>query len=119
MVHDLIEQAMVVLVGVGHFGFVLFAKASKPIWPAPATDPNYRTGRYTGTSPASPLSIPSFPRVISRRPDVICRSPAVIPYPAAVISRPESKISSSRRSDSSSRSSDSSSPDDDFLISAR
>jgi len=22
---------------VGHFGFVLFAKASKPIWPAPAT----------------------------------------------------------------------------------
>jgi hypothetical protein len=28
---------MVVLVGVGHFGFVLFAKASKPIWPAPAT----------------------------------------------------------------------------------
>src|SRR5215218_3247011 len=40
MVHDLIEQAMVVLVGVDHFGFVLFAKASKPIWPAPATPPS-------------------------------------------------------------------------------
>ena len=34
---------MVVLVGVGHFGFVLFAKTSKPIWPAPATpDPIFR-----------------------------------------------------------------------------
>jgi hypothetical protein len=44
MVHDLVEDAMVVLVGVGHFGFVLFAKASKPIWPAPATpDPISRT----------------------------------------------------------------------------
>lgn len=36
MIHDLVQEAMVVLVGVGHFGFVLFAKASKPIWPAPA-----------------------------------------------------------------------------------
>jgi hypothetical protein len=44
MVHDLVEQAMVVLVGVGHFGFVLFAKTSKPIWPAPATlDPIFQT----------------------------------------------------------------------------
>src|SRR5215204_1079775 len=52
MVHDLIEQAMVVLVGVGHFGFVLFAKTSKPIWPAPATpdpisQPFYATASAT------------------------------------------------------------------------
>src|SRR5215218_7202913 len=52
MVHDLIEQAMVVLVGVGHFGFVLFAKTSKPIWPAPATSdpisqPFYATASAT------------------------------------------------------------------------
>src|SRR3954462_2125173 len=43
MLHDLIEQARFVSVGVGHFGFVLFAKTSKPIWPAPATpDPIFR-----------------------------------------------------------------------------
>src|SRR6478609_6523401 len=43
MLHDLIEQARFVSVGVGHFGIVLFAKTSKPIWPAPATpDPIFR-----------------------------------------------------------------------------
>jgi hypothetical protein len=29
------------LVGVGHFGFVLFAKTSRPIWPAPVTPSDF------------------------------------------------------------------------------
>src|SRR6186997_2697487 len=53
LVHDLIEQAMVVLVGVGHFGFVLFAKASKPIWPAPATRSELQKVFYTGSGDVS------------------------------------------------------------------
>jgi hypothetical protein len=29
------------LVGVGHFGFVLFAKTSRPIWPTPVTPSDF------------------------------------------------------------------------------
>src|SRR6188508_1307737 len=64
MVHDLIEHAMVVLVGVGHFGFVLFAKTSKPIWPAPAIpDLELQNSWYTGRGTSFPHLGTSFPHL--------------------------------------------------------